>query len=75
MDNILDVRTVVPRQRHELIFNTFGKLDAGSAFILVNDHNPKPLYYQFSAEHEGEFTWTYLEEGPDVWKVRIGRAE
>ena len=42
--------------------------------MLVNDHDPKPLYYQFAAEHEGEFSWGYLEEGPDVWRVRIGRV-
>ncbi|MGW5686669.1 DUF2249 domain-containing protein [Nonomuraea sp. NPDC003754] len=45
----------------------------GTAFVLVNDHDPKPLYYQFAAEHPGAFTWEYLEAGPEVWKVRIGR--
>lgn len=23
----------------------------------------------------GQFTWEYLEEGPEVWRVRIGRGE
>jgi uncharacterized protein (DUF2249 family) len=41
--------------------------------VLVNDHDPKPLRYQFEAEHAGEFTWEYLESGPEVWRVRIGR--
>jgi len=41
--------------------------------VLVNDHDPKPLYYQLSAENPGEFSWVYLEQGPDVWRVRIGR--
>jgi uncharacterized protein (DUF2249 family) len=70
----LDVRTQVPARRHELIFDTYGGLAAGEAFTLVNDHDPKPLYYQFAAEHDGEFTWDYLEQGPEVWKVRIGRV-
>lgn len=39
----------------------------------LNDHDPKPLYYQFEAEHAGQFTWEYLEQGPEVWRVRIGR--
>ncbi|MFD2352391.1 DUF2249 domain-containing protein [Nonomuraea ferruginea] len=69
----LDVRRLVPAQRHEQIFATFGELTARTAFVLVNDHDPKPLYYQFAAEHPGEFTWEYLESGPTVWKVRIGR--
>jgi len=40
----------------------------------VNDHDPKPLRYQFEAEHRDAFTWDYLERGPRVWRVRIGRA-
>ncbi|MHB1250237.1 MAG: DUF2249 domain-containing protein [Polaromonas sp.] len=39
----------------------------------MNDHDPKPLYYQFDAEHPGEFTWDYLESGPETWRVRIGK--
>ncbi|GIH81264.1 DUF2249 domain-containing protein [Planobispora longispora] len=69
----LDVRRLVPAQRHAQIFATFGELPAGMAFVLVNDHDPKPLYYQFAAEHPGEFTWEYTESGPQVWRVRIGR--
>ena len=33
---------------------------------LINDHDPKPLYYQFMMERTDEFTWEYLEEGPEV---------
>ena len=71
----LDVRSQAPANRHPLIFDTYGALAAGESFILVNDHDPKPLYYQFAAEHEGQFTWDYLESGPKVWKVRIGRPQ
>ena len=70
----VDVRTIVPRDRHSLIFGTFAELAPGEALLLVNDHDPKPLYYQFQAEHGGEFSWEYLESGPDVWRVRIGRV-
>ena len=69
----IDVRTIVPRERHPLIFNTFHELQPGGSFLLVNDHDPKPLYYQFQAELGGKFKWEYLESGPDVWKVRIGK--
>lgn len=70
----LDVRTIVPAERHALIFDTYGKLEPGEAFVLVNDHDPKPLYYQFAAEHTDQFSWDYLEQGPEVWRVRIGRT-
>ena len=71
----VDVRTIVPRERHPLIFNTFRGLAAGEAFLLVNDHDPKPLYYQFKAELGEDSDWEYLESGPEVWKVRIGKRQ
>ncbi len=70
---VLDVRSYVPAERHRLIFEKFDQLKPAESFILVNDHDPKPLYYQFAAEHEGEFTWEYLEKGPQAWRVRIGK--
>lgn len=69
----LDVRNIIPRQRHTLIFDTYAALRPGEAFVLINDHDPRPLYYQFAAEHAGQFSWDYLEQGPEVWRVRIGR--
>lgn len=74
-DTILDVREMVPARRHEIIFETYFALKPGSAFVLVNDHDPKPLYYQFAAEHPGEFSWDAVESGPVQWRVRIGRTE
>lgn len=69
----LDVRRLPPAQRHSLIFQTCGKLAVGSAVVLINDHDPKPLRYQFDAESPGEFGFSYLEAGPEVWRVEIRR--
>lgn len=71
----VDVRETPPAQRHPLIFGTFEDLAVGEQFQLVNDHDPKPLFYQFSAERPGEFTWDYVEQGPQVWRVTIGRVK
>ncbi len=70
----VDVRTIAPMYRHKLIFDTFEALKSGESFELVNDHDPKPLYYQFQAEHTGEFTWDYKEQGLTVWRVEIGKT-
>ena len=70
----LDVRILAHGQRHDVIFATYGALGPGAGFVIVNDHDPKPQRYQFEAEHAGEFSWDYLESGPKVWRVRIGRA-
>lgn len=69
----IDIREMAPRERHPLIFATFEGLPAGESFLLVNDHDPKPLYYQFRFEHTGQFSWDYEEQGPEVWRVRIGK--
>ena len=71
---VIDVREIIPPQRHPLIFQSYRALEPGESFELVNDHDPKPLYYQFQAEHGEAFTWEYLEQGPDQWRVRIGKA-
>lgn len=70
----LDVRSIPSPQKHPTIFSTFDALAKDEAFILVNDHDPKPLYYQFHYERDGEFDWTYLEHGPEVFRVKITRT-
>lgn len=69
----LDVRVIPPREKHPAIFSTFDALVAGESFVLVNDHDPLPLRYQFEYERAGQFEWEYLETGPAVWRVAIGR--
>jgi uncharacterized protein (DUF2249 family) len=75
MNHLIDVRQIPPRDRHPLIFSTFDSLKPGEAFVLVNDHAPRPLYYQFLHERAGQFEWTYLEEGPETWRVQISKTE
>ncbi len=69
----LDVRTIPPRFKHPTIMASYANLGAGEVFTILNDHDPKPLHYQFQAEHAGRFTWEYIEEGPEVWRVEIGK--
>lgn len=69
----LDVRVIPPREKHPTIFQTFDALEPGQWFVLINDHDPFPLRYQFDAERRDQFDWEYLEQGPEVWRVRIGK--
>lgn len=71
--SVVDVRELPPAQRHQKLFQLVNELAAGRSFILVNDHDPKPLYYQLEAEYPKQFSWTYLESGPAVWRVEIGK--
>ena len=69
----LDVRAIPPRDKHPTIFRTFENLASGESMVIINDHDPRPLRYQFAAEHANQFDWTYEAEGPEVWRVRIDR--
>ncbi|HET7036809.1 MAG TPA: DUF2249 domain-containing protein [Thermomicrobiaceae bacterium] len=69
----LDVREIAPKVRHPLIFSSVDELKPGETLRLINDHDPKPLYYQLTAERPGQVGWDYLESGPEVWQVRITR--
>ena len=53
---VIDVRRVAPPQRHPLIFQTFEELADGASFVLVNDHEPRPLFYHFSMKRTCQFT-------------------
>lgn len=67
----VDAREYEPKDKHRVIFETFNSLKPGEVMELVNDHDPKPLYYQFEVELTGKYGWEYLQEGPQVWRVAI----
>jgi uncharacterized protein (DUF2249 family) len=69
----VDAREYEPRDKHRVIFEKFDSLESGTFMELTNDHDPRPLQYQFQIERPGEFNWEYLEEGPEVWRVAIGK--
>jgi uncharacterized protein (DUF2249 family) len=69
-----DVRVIPCRQKHAMIFQRWAALPVGEHFVLINDHDPVPLYYQFAGQHPGTFTWEYLATGPEEYRVKITRV-
>lgn len=69
----IDVRSIMPVDRHALIFKTFESLKLGEAMELVNDHRPSPLRAQFTERFAGAFTWDYVQDGPLLWQVKIDK--
>ena len=67
----MDIRPYPPAERHEMFYKAFADIKPSEAFEFINDHDPKPLYYQMEAESKEPFKWEYLEQGPDAWKVRV----
>lgn len=49
-DVTLDLRELPPPERHPKIMNRFEQLDSGETLTLVNDHEPRPLFYEMRAE-------------------------
>lgn len=60
-----------PHMKHKVIFETFNKLEANQALLIINDHDPKPLHYQFQSMHPDGFEWEYIEQGPETFQVKI----
>lgn len=71
--DMLNVSLIEPKLKHPTIFARFDELSEGEAFIILNDHDPKPLYYQLLGERGNIFNWEYLQEGPEHWQVKIAK--
>jgi uncharacterized protein (DUF2249 family) len=73
-DGDLDVRALPHGQRHDIIFARLDQLQPGQALVIINDHDPKPLRYQAGAIWPDRFVWSYLQAGPQIWRVAISHA-
>src|SRR5690606_9247362 len=73
LDARLDVRTVPHSQRHELVLAEVESLPADGALVLVAPHAPLPLLSEIETRYPGEIRTEWLQEGPDVWQVRLQR--
>jgi len=61
----LDLRDVPPPERHPKIHDAFAELESGETLRIVNDHEPKPLFYEFQAEVERFDAENYAVEQRD----------
>lgn len=61
----LDVRNMPPAERHPKIHEAFETLESGETLTIINDHEPKPLFYEFRAEVESFDTDGYVVEQED----------
>lgn len=68
---VFDVREIPGRVKHAQIFQRWKDLAVGQFFVLLNDHDPVPLRYQFEGEFKGAYGWDYLEKGPEEFRVKI----
>lgn len=70
-ERVIDVRDISPNIRHTVIVQLFEHLDDASSLQLIVDHDPRRLRLQLEDKHGKRVGWTYLEQGPDLWRVRL----
>ena len=70
----LDARFVPHAIRHATIFGALDVLAPGNGMVLVAPHDPLPLLDQLEQRDPGAFEVSYLERGPDAWRLRFLRA-
>lgn len=70
-ERVINVRDIDPRHRHRIILQLFEQLGPDSSLQLVVDHDPRPLRFQLEARYGARCRWTYLAQGPDVWRIRL----
>lgn len=67
---LLDVRRLDGPDRHPTIHRMFDDLQPGQALTIVNDHEPRPLFYELQAERPDRFDadgYRAYEAGDRVW--------
>jgi uncharacterized protein (DUF2249 family) len=74
-DRVMDVRPIPCSIKHGLIIRTWLELPVGAHFILLNGHDPVPLFYQFSAQWPNTFAWEHLVKGADEVRVKITKLK
>lgn len=70
---IVDLRSMIPPERHAMVFAAIEALAPGATFVLINDHAPIPLLARIAERWPGLFEHEFLRDGPEVWQVAITR--
>ena len=69
----LDARTVPHAIRHATIFGALDSIAPGDGLVLVAPHDPLPLLAQIEQRWPDEFVVSYLERGPEAWRLSFAR--
>ena len=73
-ERVIEVADIEPRFRHSIIGQLFQHLEPGHCLQIVVDHDPQRLRFHLNLSFGSICEWSYLEQGPDVWRVRLRHA-
>ncbi|WP_062133303.1 DUF2249 domain-containing protein [Demequina aestuarii] len=69
----IDVRAIPREHRHARVIGQVTSLVPGEAMVIAAPHAPERLLAEIDAEVPGDFSFEYLQRGPEVWRVSISR--
>ena len=70
----IDVRAFPTWERHPRVFAAFDALPIGGQLVVVSDHEPRPLRFEFDQQRADAFVWDQETPDEDVWCVTIKRV-
>jgi uncharacterized protein (DUF2249 family) len=78
-ERVIDVADIEPRFRHSMIGQLLKHLEPEHSLQIVVDHDPQRLRFYLDLAFGTLCDWSYrcpqrrsgLEQGPDVWRVRL----
>jgi uncharacterized protein (DUF2249 family) len=71
-ERVIDVAEIELSHRHAIICQlSKHHLDPGNSLLIVVDHDPRRLRIHLDFAFRAQYEWLYLEQGPDVWCIRL----
>jgi uncharacterized protein (DUF2249 family) len=69
----LDARAIPHAIRHATVLGALNQAHHGGGILLIAPHDPVPLLTQLERRSPGVFQVSYVERGPDTWRLSIVR--
>ena len=69
----LDVRNVPHEIRHATVLGALDSVAPGGGLVLVAPHDPLPLLAQIEQRAPGRIETSYLQRGPEAWRLQLLR--
>lgn len=73
IDARIDVRDLPHGERHARNLSALDDLPDDAALILVAPHAPLPLLAEIDTRYAGRVAGEWLQDGPEVWQIRLHR--
>ena len=71
---VLDARTIPHAIRHAAVFGALDAVIPGFALDVIEPHDPQRMLAELQQSQPNTFDVSYIERGPELWRVRFSRA-